>query len=648
MTWKLPTELPDHRAWKEIGFDTETFDPDLMDSGPGFVYDQAYMVGFCIYSDTGYNEYFPVAHANGENFKGQWHGWLKEVMGREDLTKVTANARYDLEVMWSEGIEVKGSIIDIQVIEALLDENQSSYSLDSILKRRGLPMKDKTKLDAEMIRRGYVIAKGKKAGQPDYSKLYLLEPEHVAEYGMYDPKGTYDVWQLQKPEIMDEDLGQVAQLESALTPMLLEMRTSGVRVDLAKAEYQNQQLKTDLAQVLKEIERQSFMELNPFSTDQLAVYLDTIGVEIPKTEKYINKKGNEAGGNDSVTNEFLKTLDDPVCKLIYEYRVAEKIRRDFIEGMILDGSYKGRLYPQWYQTRGTSSFTSGESEETNGTRSGRIGCVNPNLSQIPARHPTYGPMVRGLFLPEEGELWCKADYNQQEPRILLHFAYMLKLPGAAAARQIYIDKPETDYHQMMTDRVNSVRTTGITRRQGKDINLGLAYGLGKVKMARKLGLQLGESNDILDDYHEANPFVRKFQYKAIEVANERGFVRTILGRRRRFNQWEAVNWSRSRGRMMRDRDEAIKEWGQVRRAMVHKALNSIVQGSAADQMKKAMLEVRRQGFKMLITLYDETGTSVKRPEDGKVIKEIMESAIHFEVPHYVPPAIGPNWGDTKE
>jgi DNA polymerase I-like protein with 3'-5' exonuclease and polymerase domains len=636
--WTLPTSLPDHRAWKEIGFDTETYDPDLIEKGPGFVYDKAHMTDFCIYADDGYNEFFPVRRPNGPNFQGQWKAWLKELLSREDLTIVTANGRYDLEVMWSEGIEVRCKVVDMQVTEALLDENQFSYSLDSILKRRGLPTKDKTKLDAELVRRGYTIAKGKKAGQPDYSKMYLLEAEHVAEYGLYDPKGTYDVWQLQKPELIAEELETVVKLETALTPMLADMRTHGVRVNIAEAEIQNKKIQDELKEVLSEIHRQTYSDLNPFSTDQVAVYLDSIGIAVPKTEK----------DNDSVTNEFLRNLDDPVCKMIYEYRAAEKIRRDFIEGMILEGSYKERLYPQWFQTRGSSSWASGDSDETNGTRSGRIGCVNPNLSQIPARHPVYGPLVRGLFLPEDGELWCKADYNQQEPRILLHFAYKLKLPGAAETRQIYLDRPDTDYHQMMTDRVNGVRTKKITRRQGKDINLGLAYGLGKVKTAKKLNLQLSESNSILEDYHEANPFVRKFQYKAIEVANDRGFVRTVLGRRRRFNEWEAVNWSKSRGRKMRDRDAAIAEWGVVRRAMVHKALNSIVQGSAADQMKKAMLEIRKQGFRMLITLYDETGTSVKRPEDGKIIKEIMENAIPFEVPHYVPPAIGPNWGETKE
>lgn len=640
--WTLPSSLPNHLNWKEIGFDTETKDPDLREKGPGFVYGNAHIIGFSIYADDGYNEYFPIRHENGQNFEGQWKGWLTELMAREDLTVVTANGRYDMEGLAIEGIKARAKIVDIQVVEALLDEDQTSYSLENILKRRGLPTKDKGVMDEELVRRGYVVARGKDKGKPDYSKIYLLEPQFVAEYAMYDAGGTFATWQQQKIEIDREDLQQVLDLEIKLGPILLDMRLRGVPIDESKAHVLNEDMIRKCAELMQGIEHDSMMEINPFSTDQLAYYLDTIGVVVPKTEKYINKKGKEAGGNDSVTTEFLKGIDDPVCKMLAEYRTIEKIRRDFVEGMVLEGSYKGRLHPQWFQTRG-SSFMSGD--DVNGTRSGRIGCVNPNLAQIPSRDPVWGPLVRSLFISETG-LWCKGDYSQQEPRNLLHFAFMLKLAGSAAARQIYIDKPDTDYHQMMTDRVNAVRPPEkpILRKHGKDVNLGLAYGLGKVKMADKLNLPMSESNNILESYHEANPFVRQLQNKCIEVANSRGYVRTILGRRRRFNQWEAVNWSKSRGRTIRDRDAAIAEWGVVRRAMVHKALNSIVQGSSADQMKRAMIDLYGEGFRPYITLYDETGTPVKSPEDGKRIKEIMEHAIEFTVPHYVDPVVKKSWG----
>lgn len=634
-TWNVPKSLPSLEGCKVIGFDTETFDPELQENGPGFVYDKAHIIGFSLYTDTGYNEYFPIRHKTGVNFEGQWHGWLNELFQRENITVVTANGRYDMEGLWKEGINVKARVADIQVIEALLDENQSSYSLDSIGQRRQLPGKDKGRLEEELVRRGFIGDKGRGKGKPDYTKLAELEPEFIAEYGKYDPKLTYDIFMQQCNEIRDENLAEVVAMECELGPMLLDMRIQGVRTNITLAEQMNDEFKKEGEELLAKFRHIAAMDVNPFSSQQIAVYLDTIGIEVPKTEK----------DNDSVTNEFLESLEDQGCQFLVQYRAVEKIRRDFIEGMVLTQSYNGRLHPQYYQTRGTSFMSDGD---VNGTRSGRIGTVNPNLSQIPKRHPKYGRKVRSLFLPDEGEIWCKADYSQQEPRILLHFAYLLGLDGANELRQIYINDPKVDYHKMMTDRVNTVRAKPITRGQGKDINLGLAYGLGKVKMAGKLKIPQTESNNILLSYHEANPFVRQLQYRCIEVATERGYVKTVLGRRRRFNQWEAVNWTKSRGKTMRDKEAAEKEWGRVRRSMVHKALNSIVQGSAADQMKKAMLALREEGVKMRITLYDETGSSLTDPSQARLVKEVMENAIPFTVPHYVDLQVGDNWGNTEK
>lgn len=637
MIWKCPTELPDFMHWKTVGFDTETKDPDLIESGPGFVYDKAHMIGFSVYcKETGYNEYFPVKHLTGQNFEDprKWWLWLTELMAREDIEFVMANARYDLEVLASCEIQCKGKVVDIQVVEALIDEDQNAYSLDAILKRRGLPTKDKSKMEEELVRRGYVVEKGRNRGKADYSRLEMLEPEWVQEYATYDAKGVVDIYELQKTDIQQDELQTVFDLECELTPILFDMRWRGVPVDIPRAESMNAEMDVRCKEIHAEIKRQSNMNIDPFSTDSIAKYLDTMGIYVPKTDK----------DNNSVTNEYLQTLDDPVCKMLSEYRGTEKIRRDFVEGMVLQNSYKGRIHPQYYQTRGASFMSDGD---VNGTRSGRIGAVNPNILQIPRRNPVWGKKVRALFLPERGQKWCKADYNQQEPRILLHFAYLLKLEGASEARQIYIDRPETDYHQMMTDNVNAIREKEITRGQGKDINLGLAYGLGKVKMAGKLNIPQTESNNILESYHEANPFVRALQYKCIDVATMRGYVKTVLGRRRRFQSWEAVNWSLSRGKTTRDREEAEKMWGRVRRSMTHKALNSIVQGSAADQMKRAIIDLYRTGIRLSATIYDETGSSVDGVKEALMVRDAMLNAIKFEVPHHIVAELGPSWGYTE-
>jgi DNA polymerase I-like protein with 3'-5' exonuclease and polymerase domains len=632
--WTLPN-LPDFTNWSVVALDTETHDPDLQEKGPGFVYDNAYIIGFSVCSDSGFNDYFPVRHVSG-NIEGDWRGWLRALLSRDDITIVTANGRYDIEALWVDGIPVRSRVMDIQVIEALLDEEQSGYSLDKILARRGLPTKSKGSLEEELVRRGLVVQKGRGPATPDWTRLKDLEPSFVAEYATYDAKGTYDIFMQQINDVVADELQEVVALECELGPILIDMRIRGVPVDIPAAEKMNEEFKTECEEMLKQIKFSSGMDINPFSSQSIARYLDSIGITVPKTEK----------NNDSVTTDYLETINHPACELLAKYRSVEKIRRDFVEGMVLDVSYKGRLHPQYFQTRG-SSFMSGD--DVNGTRSGRIGVLNPNLAQIPKRYPVYGKRVRSLFIPEVGEEWCKADYNQQEPRILLHFAYLLKLDGTEAARQIYVENPETDYHQMMTNRVNRVRPEKpITRGAGKDINLGLAYGLGKVKMADRLGIPRSECNSILDSYHEGNPFVRQLQYRCIDVATRRGYVKTMLGRKRRFNLWESPHWPNMKGkRPLRDRDEAIKLWGTVRRAMTHKALNSIVQGSAADQMKKAMIMLWKEGFRPLVTLYDELDHSISDRRQALRIKEVMETAVPFTVPHYVVAEIGPNWGFTE-
>lgn len=618
-------DLPDLTNVKEFAFDFETWDPYLQSKGPGFVYKRAKVIGIAIYLDSGFNAYFPLRHSEGNVSYAELKPWLIELFSSELRTSIAANYRYDAECLWSLGIDNKTYQVDIQVLEALIDEEKKSYSLAALCKDYGLPEKKKDQIEEALYRAGYVVRT-----KPDWSKLFKLDAGLVGEYAAYDAKSTYDVYQLQKPIIEVEELSQVAELESALIPVLHYMRVNGVPVDIAKAESENARLLLENATMLDEIQS-VFPSLNVFSPTQLGQAIAERGILPEKTEK----------GNDSVSNDFLLASDDPLLNLIGKYRQQEKIRRDFIQGMILEDSFEGKVFPQWFQTRG-SSFMSGD--DTGGTRSGRIACSNPNLSQIPSRHPTLGPIVRSLFVPNHGDQWFKGDLSQQEPRISLHYAYLLKLTGAAEARQVYIDNPQTDYHTLTMNMVNAISVVPITRKQAKTINLGVAYGMGKQKLANGLKLTLPKAKALLSTYDEGFPFMKELMNYCMEIADQRGFVKTVLGRRRRFDMWEPPYFQRGMF-PIKGKAAAIAKYGKVRRAHLHKAMNSVIQGSAAEQMKKALVALYSERIPLLITLYDEIGASIQSERQAKLIKEVTENAIEFTVPQVMEYKLMKSWGE---
>jgi DNA polymerase I-like protein with 3'-5' exonuclease and polymerase domains len=535
------------------------------------------------------------------------------------ITSVYANARYDLEALLSLRLTVQNFIADIQVIEALLDEEKKSYSLASLSKDYGLPPKTRDKIESMLPRIGH---------KPNWSMLWKLPVDVVGEYAKYDAEATYKIYQLQKPKIVAEELTEVVELEAALAPVLLSMRMNGVPVDIPRAEEENARLFKEGEELLETIRRDS-PKLNPFSPLQLGEYIRELGYFPETTEK----------GNDSVSNEYLLASNDDRLKIIGKYRQQEKIRRDFIEGMILQSSYKGHLHPQWFQTRG-SSFMSGD--DTGGTRSGRIACANPNLSQIPSRHPVLGKLVRSLFIPSPGNMWFKGDLSQQEPRISLHYAYLLKLTGAEEARQAYLDDPHLDYHTLTRNMVNKVSVFQIDRNQAKTINLGVAYGMGIQKLANGLGLPRNKAQTIIDNYHRGFPFMKELLYKAQGYAEARGYVKTVLGRRRHFDMWEPPYFQRGKF-PIRGKAAAIAAYGPVKQANTYRAMNSIVQGSAAEQMKKMLIELYAEKIPIYITLYDELGAPVADEATAKRIKEIAENVIQFEVPQVMEYKLQKTW-----
>jgi len=340
--------------------------------------------------------------------------------------------------------------------------------------------------------------------------------------------------------------------------------------------------------------------------------------------------------------------------MIAEARKVNKISTTFID-TILKHEHKGRIHADINQIR----------SDDGGTVTGRFSYSNPNLQQIPARDPELGPMIRSLFIPEQGCKWGCFDYSQQEPRLVAHYALKFKLPSVNVIADSYENDPSTDFHKIVADMAE------IPRSQAKVINLGLFYGMGKAKLQAELGVSKDKADEIFEKYHLRVPFVKQLMNSVMSAAQNKGQIKTLLGRRCRFPRWEPIlrgsDWGKYVPAEDYDKmlelqqmgptliDEDGKDTGKknywyqnpTRRAMTYKALNKLIQGSAADMTKRAMLELYKEGIVSHIQIHDELDFSIESEEHAKKIKDIMENAVDLEIPNKVDYESGPNWGDIK-
>jgi DNA polymerase I-like protein with 3'-5' exonuclease and polymerase domains len=642
-----------------LGVDTETDDPNLEHDGPGFIRGDAKVTGISLGDEHGRRIYLPIGHAEGNVDKGKALEYVQYQLRRPGLVKVGANILYDIEALWSVGVNVPGDYRDIQVAEPLLDEDRSGgYSLDALAKDYLNKSKDERLLKEAGAAYGGGKISAKKLGS-------IMPAKYWGPYAEEDATLPVEIFLKQLPRIKEEELEGIFDLETELTQVLWHMRRVGVRVDLEEAERVAREARAHEDIVYQKLEAIARYEFNPFSSQDVGkIFSEHFGIDSPTTK----------AGNDSITNEWLQELGDvdtdtkqpsgegnEFAAGLYELRRVNKMRKDFIEGAILQRNVNGRLHCQWHQLREYDE----EGKRTRGTRSGRIASSRPNLTQVPARDPVWGKRVRRLFIADHGKPWRKFDYSQQEPRFLLHFAFLMDqlprhmggrpMPGAAEAVAKWIANPALDYHQMTADLIYERTGQKMQRRPAKDINLGGSYGMGKAKLRKKLKVDAETADALLKAYHEGVPYVRGMSESCMERVREKGYIRTILGRRRRFNLWaRKKRWDDSDhgyyGRTWKSYEEAVEECGEgnVERDSLHKALNALVQGSAGDQMKKTLVLLHREGLTPQIQVYDELDGSWETDEEVRRIRYVMETSIPLKVPHLVEPETGPSWGELEE
>lgn len=580
--WVPPnlSELPDYRKAKLIAIDTETCDPNLLTMGPGFLRGESYVVGISLAAEGFPAIYLPIRHEGGGNLDfDRVISYIADMLST-NTPKLGANILYDIDSLNTLGINIGGAWNDIQIAEPLINEHLP-VSLAALSRKYLGLSKDETLL-REAAATFNIDPKG---------ELWKLPAKFVGPYAEADARLPLEIFRQQKEILTLGYLDNLYQLETDLLKVIWAMRKQGIRIDLNALDRLNNEWDIKIESMLKELENKYPFKINLWESKFLQRVAEYHNLNIPYTAK----------GNPSLTNNWL--LGNPYTKLIGETRQLVKMKRDFIEGGLVKYLNGDRIHAQFHSLR----------KEKGGTISGRFSSSNPNLQQIPARHPIFGKALRSLFIAEEGEHFVAADYSGQELRIASHYAYMSKAPGSVDLFNAYKANINLDLHQYIAD------IAGIDRRTAKTVSFLILYGGGPTKLMFEIKCDEDHARNIFKTYNEAFPAFRYTAELATSRAEERGYVKTILGRYRHFNPGDAY----------------------------YKAFNSIIQGSAADQTKQAMVNLSQEGIVPLGCIHDELIFSIDDLKKIELIKEIMEQAIQFRIDHVVDIKSGSNWSQCK-
>jgi len=609
--WICPENYPDLKGYKYIAIDLETKDPDLKSRGSGAVIGNGNIVGIAV-AVEGWSAYYPIAHEGGGNLdKDKVLSWVKQICANDNV-KIFHNAMYDVCWLRAAGVQINGHIVDTMVMSSLIDENRLSYTLNSISFEYLGEVKDEKALTEA----------AQSWGIDPKSEMYKLPAMYVGNYAEKDAKLTLELFKVLSREMQKQNLQNIFDIETQLFPCLTDMKFKGVRVDVEKARLLKQKLTSQEQEILLKIKQETGIEPQIWAARSIATVFDKLGLHYERTEK---------SSAPSFTKNFLQEHKHPIVQMIAKAREINKAHTTFID-TILKFTHKGRIHADINPIR----------SDQGGTVTGRFSYANPNLQQIPARNKELGPMIRSLFLPEVDHKWGCFDYSQQEPRLVVHYA--------ATTEPICFDESVTKIvEEFKNDSVDFHKTVaimaGISRDQAKTINLGLFYGMGKAKLQAELGLNTKEETEVLfNQYHNNVPFVKELMNKTSQFAQTSGSIGTLLGRRCRFNKWEPATFGMHTAMSFEEAERTYGR-GRIRRAMTYKALNKLIQGSAADMTKKAMLDLYREGIIPHIQIHDELDISVIDDNQAKKIVEIMEGAVTLAIPNKVDYESGETWGD---
>jgi DNA polymerase I-like protein with 3'-5' exonuclease and polymerase domains len=623
-----PAELPDLRDRGEliIAEDIETRDDSLAAGrGSGWPYRSGHIAGIAwAWDDQAI--YVPLRHPEGANFdEGAVRRWLGDHHAAAGgLRWLYHSANYDLgwqRAQW--GLEPPSIIEDSLAAAVMVDENRLNYQLDDLCRWRDLPGKDERALREAAAAYGY-------HGDAVKGALWRLPARYVGLYAEADARATLALYNALVPTLEAEGTWAAYRLEMDLVPMCLEMRRRGIRVDLEGVARSRGALLEKRDGVLKEL------------TEQLGV--TALGMEQVRSPRWLEKAHDSQRigyprtaktGQGSFTKDWMRGHEHWLPRLVSRADQLTEAADKFLKGFILDYAHRGRLH---------ASVNSYRGEPGDGTRSYRFSYSDPALQQAPSRDEEIAAVFRGAFLPEPGEVWGSFDWSQQEYRLIVHFAELLDLPGAGAAAQRYREDPETDFHQYVAE------ITGLDRKPAKDANFGVSYGAGVKKFAMMIGQSEEAARAILDQYNRELPFVKELAKRCQQLAESRGWVRLLNGARSHFDLWELA-WRDGEPGYAYPRPLAAARalWPdkRLRRAFCQKALNRLIQGSAAIQAKLALRQCWHEGITPLLMMHDEIDVSVGDEKTALRVAEIMRDVVQLRVPMKVDAEFGKDWGSAK-
>jgi len=683
-----------------VAIDLETYDPNLKTKGLGAVREDGFVCGIAIATEKK-SLYFPIAHNMTDNLntKETWDYLNEKVFKNKGLRKVFHNAMYD--VCWirsATGEMPQGELLDTMIAASVIDETRIRYSLDSISKDYLKESKYKYDLTAKVLKWSNGTIKD------PMTSMHKLPYHLVKDYAEQDVNLTLKLWKLFDTKYLDKVLytqyeedesgnklknkngefiivkektsRKIFELETKLFPCLVDMKFKGVKIDVEKAKTLGKWLDKRKNNLLKIIKKHTKIDVQIWAASSIKKLLEHQKITDYKKTKDRTKKLKDKKGKPIIDKEtgkikteiiesttpklpkdYLKTHKNRFLHMILKARECDKAKNTFIEGL-LGFVHKGRIHADINQIR----------SDQGGTVTGRFSMSNPNLQQIPAKG-MVGKKMRELFIPDEGCTWGSFDYSQQEPRIVVHYALKLGLPGTETLQDEF-NKDDADFHQIVANMAKIPRTTA------KTINLGLFYGMGKIKLQKELDLTREQANELFATYHATVPFVKQLSQTLIEFAEEHKLLFTLEDRFCRFNKWETRNreWNNTINRYepvpiltKKDAETAFKAEllekfkdhiadnymkdfdSYYKSAFTYKALNRLIQGGAADMTKKAMVNLYEKGILPQIQIHDELCLSIKKDSnEATIVKDIMETAIPLIINNKVNYKEGENWGTIKE
>lgn len=629
--WLPPTEYPNLSGATCISIDTETYDPELKERGPGWARGVGHIVGVSVGVPGGRTWYFPIRHT----VEPEWNmsvehtlAWLRDTLGNPKQTKIGSNLTYDIGWLRQEGVIVRGELIDTMFAEALLDE-ASQVNLEA-LGMKYLGQGKETSLLYQWCADSY----GGKPSSDQRKNIWRSPPRLVGHYAQSDADLPMRIASEQYPALVREGLYELFIMECRLIYLMVEMRFAGVTVDIPGAEQLRDTLQTEEIEVQKELDYKADCHIQVTKSASIAHAFAKAGIDIPM--KWDNKKKEF---RPSFDRESISGIEHPMIEPLLRVKLIQKLRTTFLESYVLNSHVNGKLYAQFHQLRGDSE----------GTRSGRFSSTDPNLQNLPSRDDILAPLIRGVFIPDAGHVGItKVDFSQIEYRMLAHFAVGERSDWL---RWTYNTNPYADFHVVTQELVRDFAGYELKRKPAKNLNFGLTYGMGQEKMGKTLHLDKAQTKELFDAYHMGAPFVKATMEAAMQEVAQFGTITTVMGRKSRFDLWEPKRTDRKTAVKALPYAEALYKYGDIKRAYAHKGLNRKLQGSAGDLCKKGMLTCWEDGIFDVtgvprIQVHDELVLS-NRGETEEALREmqnIMETAVPMRVPIKMEREDGPDWG----